>query len=339
MSHATELPDIIVTGRRIPSGIPPFFDFPSSRGGSTTRGGGTSTAFVPPILPTIIEEIIVTAPRPVPVSPLAPSLLTRFNLASFLAVLGGTLFAEILRDISQADLDESLRRFKAVGKRPKSDTPVLTIQPEVLDVVTVTARRLQPRTLFPSQLLVRAPQVIFTEQIDFREMVVMTPFFLPETAPAAPTVPGPVRVPLPLGIPLPVTLPLGLPLPFALPAAQPLGDPVSQPLADPVALPFAQPLADPLADPLAQPFAQPVVGPKVFTPVLTAPQPVGVPSPLAQPTFDIAGQVCPPCTKVDEQPEEPRLECFKKLVKESIFPQFDESFNWTEIDCFTGQEL
>jgi hypothetical protein len=63
-----------------------------------------------------------------------------------------------------------------------------------------------------------------------------------------------------------------------------------------------------------------------------------VPFALPQPSTRVPTQAdrCPPC---QEELPEPRDACFKKLVKEGITPDLDESFNWVEIDCFTGREL
>ncbi|MCP5092857.1 MAG: hypothetical protein GY949_18240 [Gammaproteobacteria bacterium] len=55
--------------------------------------------------------------------------------------------------------------------------------------------------------------------------------------------------------------------------------------------------------------------------------------PLQQPTRD---RRCPPC---EEEELEPRTECFKKLVIEKTLPDQDETFNWIEVDCFTGKEI
>lgn len=59
----------------------------------------------------------------------------------------------------------------------------------------------------------------------------------------------------------------------------------------------------------------------------------------AQPMAQAAPQSQRRCKPCPEERDDPRTQCFKKLVFESELPSQDESFDWAEIDCFTGREL
>lgn len=132
----------------------------------------------------------------------------------------------------------------------------------------------------------------------------------PTPAPTPKPAPAPRRVPRPT--PTPRRVPFGIPLPFRFPAPRPISAPSPVPLT-PVG-PGRVDLPSTIEDPTS--FAAP-------QPFTSTPQDVSR---------------CPPC-KAEEEPDTPRTECFKKLVKENVFPSQDEVFNWVEIDCFTGREL
>lgn len=183
----------------------------------------------------------------------------------------------------------------------------------------------------------------------------------PTTPPGTPMVPVPVDLPtgdpvtapapapLPAPIPAPVVSPPTLPVPGTKPAPTarpgtppspaptPLPSPSPRPRVVPrgVPAPFLIPFAVPSPSPR---FATPTFDPTPITPQLPDPidltsfDPTALPFRIPTPT-----NRCPPCDKEDL--DEPRTECFKKLVKEGLFPSQDEVFNWIEIDCLTGSEL
>ena len=136
--------------------------------------------------------------------------------------------------------------------------------------------------------------------------------------------------------------------------------------APPLTVPAPRPaIAPPLVFPFVSPEIRPGLAPQIQTSPLTSPQASPLPStqpgvsaqpvpatrpitrtttqarmqPLAQMQPALGGSgVCPPC-RDEKETKEPRTECYKKLVKESFLPELDETYNWVEIDCFTGREL
>ncbi len=154
---------------------------------------------------------------------------------------------------------------------------------------------------------------------------------LPDVPTTVPTIPAPT-LPETLPAPAPATTPRTPTRPATLPRAPTL--PAGLPLPAPVLLPFSLPR------PSIRPFVRPArpTLPDLPTDVdpistLTPFEPLALPSPVQVPTR------CGPCRDPAEEREDPRTECFKKLVKESRFPSLDESFNWVEISCETGKEL
>lgn len=149
-----------------------------------------------------------------------------------------------------------------------------------------------------------------------------------------------IEIPAPEPVSKPETRPAPTPTPIPAPGTRtPPGTRPGTPTS-PFTFPFSLPIASPFASP------RPALRPTPLTPV--GPGRVDLPDLVEDPTFTLTpqpfGQVptqtseCPPCTKEDVE-EEPRTECFKKLVKERVLPSQDESFDWVEIDCFTGREL
>lgn len=88
-----------------------------------------------------IPEIVVTAKRSAGVL----SFAERFNIATALATIGGTLAARISDDLSQARLDALGFEMTQEDFQRTGDTPTGTIDPEVIDEITVRARRPFPR--------------------------------------------------------------------------------------------------------------------------------------------------------------------------------------------------
>lgn len=284
--------------------------------------------------PATIEEIIVTASRPaLPIGMFG-------GLLAGAAVIG----AEIARELSQQRLDESFRAFQNVQPRTP-DSPVATIEPEVIDEIIVTARRpiLRPG-LLPTGFSFLSPDA------DPFEMETITPRFFPETpqipeiSPQFPEIFPEIPQPRPT-----ISPQIAPPRPQILPEIRPeIGDAPDTfafPLATPLPLPSPLPLPQPFPDVTPQPFAPPAPAP--LTPV--SPGLVGFPNPMqfaqpfaqTDPNFDTKTRKCKPPvkTKQKKKREKPRTKCFKKLVKEARFKKNDKSFNWVAIDCRTGKEI
>lgn len=278
----------------------------------------------------VIDEIIVTAPRPVLPIGLFGGLLAGA------AVIG----AEIARELSQQRLDESFRAFQNVQPRTP-DSPVATIEPDVIDEIIVTARRpiLRPGIL-PTGFSFLSPDA------DPFEMETITPRFFPDTpqipeiSPQFPEIAPEIPQPRPTIAPQ-----IAPPRPQIRPDIRPDIREAPDILPQPLATPQPLPIPTPFPDVLPQPFAPPA--PVPLTPVspglLGFPNPFQFAQPFAQPdpNFDTRTKKCkaPVKTKCKKKKEKPRTKCFKKLVKEARFKKNDKSFNWVAIDCSTGKEL
>lgn len=337
---AEVIEEIIVRGRRSGGGQepppprrPPAPRRPVPVGGS--RGSGELRGFVPPATLPIIEEIIVTAPRTQTLVSGARIGSAGFTLAGFFAVVGGYTLAAIIDKLGDQLLTRSLRESEPIFK-PSLDTPLRVIEPPPMFELIVKGVK--------SLLLPPLPIFISPDADPFR-MIPIEPVRLPEriTAPA----PG-VLAPAPLEIPAPSVRPLEIPSPsprpFALPFDFPVPLPRSLPLTSPQprALPFAQPIALPFAQPFTQPQTRPIASPGSRTAPRAIPLPRATPfaDPLPMPQPRQLGN-CPPCKKDKEQDEreEDRANCFRKLVKEGLRPDLDQEFEWAEIDCITGKEI
>ena len=301
--------------------------------------GGGGRAFLPPVLPLviteIIEEVTVTAPK-----------VAKVPLGGIGGVLTGLAMigAEMAREFSQQRLDEAYRVFQDVQPRPK-DSPVKTIEPEVIPEIVVTARR-----PFPGPVRIPQDYSFIGPDTDPFVMVPISPRFMPTQPAAVPDIAVPQPI-LPEIQPLPLDIPLPLPTiqPLPLPTIQPFPGPgtivaplpQAQPQPSPLPLPLPQPLPLPLPDILPQPFAPPAPVPLTPTsPVgVSFPFPFATPLPLTQPRLATPSKKCPPCKKQKEKKEKKRTECWKKLVKEGITAKQDKEFRWVPIDCRTGREL
>ena len=295
--------------------------------GSPEQGRG-------PGLPGVIDEIIVTAPRP------TKTPIPRTGLAGIIATGVGFVAAEFLREISQQKLDEA--GFLAVQPvKAKPDTPVVPMPAPPIPEITVTEKRgsfLQ--TIRQRFALPPIPQ-FFPREFD------PDPFIMQPIGPA-PVIPRPevqpdVAIPQPRPVELPTRPPASVPVRPPSVVPMPIPTPTARPIATPrprtgTPLPIGAPQTRPVTvprprlDPRTRP--RPLTDPR--TTVLPLPSPLPLPKPRGRPDR------CPPCPKpkkCKKDRDKPRTECFKKLVKEGLLPRDDETFNWVEIDCFTGREL
>ncbi len=298
-------------------------------------------AFVSPGVPLVIEEIIATAARPAAAATIGGAALTGGGLwlAGMLGV-GLTLKAAVDSaldthfDNLYRDLEAKQKKSDAATKRAAQDATLATIATPSDDVPpqTETAPQVAPIPVLPN------PDVDPWVMVPLRPAVPLpTPnvVTVPDVAPLRPTVPEP----LPLGVPLPLPLMVPLPTPATIP--QPSLRPFVLPVADPLPVALPLPLGSPVPSPLPQPFAQPIASPltRVDPTVLGSPQPDPVAQPFAQPEMKPDLAQCPPCVDKKQEREDPRAACFKKLVKEGLYPSLDTEFEWVEIDCVTGREL
>ena len=303
-----------------------------------------------PVLTPVVEEIIVSATRPA--SQTIGSRLglgVRGGLAGFFAIVGGLFIEAVLRKLADQLQDEAVREFESIQPRVLPDTPVQTIDEIIVRGVPTPPRRPPHPEFRPGE-----------------------PFFEPLFPPGAP--PGlPGRVPDPLDDPLefpeifprPTVLPgepVVIPQPFQPPATRPLGDPFRFVVGDPFPFTIGDPfpltefVPAPVGLPSPTPGGRPIPVPVLFP--IGDPLPLSVPSFRDQPTLpptaspftftspspvpqpELAQQGCPKCPEPEEDPDEvERDECFKKLVKEGVTPNLDETFNWVRIDCFSGAEI
>lgn len=346
MPEQTRIPRIDVVGRRLrgfgPNPFGLFIGRPGAEGGvfgGGSRGdpGGTgprSDAFRSPGLPGVIDEIIVTAPRP-------GTTVARTGLAGIIGLGVGFVAAEFLRQISQDRLDE-IGRLAVEPVQPKPDTPVVVEPaPAPLPEVVVTAKRLAAVREF-----VLPPLPTFTPFRDLPDPFILQPIGpgptlpQPKVTPDVVTIPtpAPFRVPSP-GAPLPLRRPLVVPLPIPTFAPLPRTPVAPAPFAVPVPVPTPtpQPITQPVPFPRTQPQPRDRTRPLTGTRTGVLPSPLG--RPLASPQPRVAG--CPPCPKPRKKKDEQKLrdKCWKKLVKEGPTADLDEEFQWTEIDCLTGREL
>ena len=277
-----------------------------------------------PGLPGVIEEIIVTAPR---------TSRAATGLAGIVAMAGGFIASKFLEEISQQRLEESFAALMAPDAFRPGDTPVIVTEPVTPEIV-VTAKRVPLRQRFA---LPPMPQ-FFPRELDPDPFTMqpITPREFPrpevDVDVAVPQPEVPTREPLTVPLRPPGLVPMPLPTRTTSPRPAPLPRPVADPLPGVQPTPGTQPVPFPGVRPLPDSPVSPLTG--LDTGLL--PSPLGLPQPMPEPRGD-----CPPCPRCEdkEEQEEMRDECWKKLVKEGLFPSLDESFDWVEIDCLTGREL
>jgi len=357
------LDEIIVRGTRRRFGRDPDLWLP--RGGSLITGGTfglgpggvgernpsidlPTGAFVPPVLPGPITEIIVKGK--VPARPSfgfgKPATL---GPAALFALVGGLLIREILEERGQAMVDKALAETLARKPRKKRDTAVIVQQPQLIPEIRVTAKRRQfVRALqrIPQPLPLITPDADPFVLIPFLPRVLPAPVAVPDPMVAPPTIPQPQRTPA--NVPtrfLPLTIPTFVPLRTS-PLVSPERRVAPAPQVSPQ--PATSPLPAPGISPAVAPSAQPAT--RRQTQRLTSTQSSLLQSLRRQlsqrgqtATQSLAAAqgkcVCPKAKKCEKEKEKPRDKCYRKLVKERLLPSMDTSYEWAEIDCITGREL
>ena len=292
-------------------------------------------AFVSPGVPPAIQRALGAVPT-VPPAGGAGATAARVTLGGLGAIIGaaaGFIAAEFLRTISQQRLEESFAALLAPDPFVPGDTPLIVERPQPIEEIVVTATRLEQLRALSPLTLPPLPQF----QNPDPDFVVIQPF-IPAVQPR-PTLPD-VEISTP-------TLPEISPRPqVEIPQRSPFVIPLTQPVLDPATRPQTEPRVapSPATRPLTEPQPRVVPLPRTRGVPRTAPRPRTLPrtrtlpSPFAQPGR--RPDRCPPCPKKKpEEDEKPRTRCFKKLVKEGLFPDLDQEFEWVQIDCLTGREI
>jgi hypothetical protein len=355
----SEIEEIVVVGKRPGSGRSRDFSGPSDVIITQAEGGGSGPSRVrdtvgaflaPAAVPQVIEEIIVTAPKPTAPAtvPAGPGLMSRLGIAGIVGTVLGLTTKEILDEISEQRLEEAYSELMAPDAFVPADTPVEPMpQPEPIPEIIVTAPRLRTISRY---IRLPMPQ-FFPREFEFDPWVMqpIVPRTMPETRPdviVAPDFPNPV---IPEVAPtLPAVAPTTFPAQVTTPETEIF--PNVRPDLAPSTLP--QPDVQPLPLPQPQPQPTPDTSPDTSTNPLTGVQPsvgtfaqVGTglgtsffPFAVVQPEAQAKAQRCPPC-KDKKKREKPRKECWKKMVKEGLYSSWDEEYQWVPIDCITGREI
>lgn len=156
------IPEIVVTAKKKKRTLPANLywmlgAFPLQQSESTLLTRTIPTAFerlmaqnVPtaferlmaqPVRAKVMEEIIVTAPKPA----VALSALQRLNIFATLSSILGTLGAETAREISQQQQDEAYRWLMAERHLRRPDSPLKTKpKPQPIPEIVVTGKRPAP---------------------------------------------------------------------------------------------------------------------------------------------------------------------------------------------------
>jgi len=255
----------------------------------------------------IIDEIIVKAKR-IPKPPIG--FVRAFaGPALFAADVG----ARIVDQISRQRLDE-IGRIATLTDPAKPDTPVATIQPEVIPEIVVTAKRPAP-TRPPSRLLLPADSGFIGD---------------PRVRLGA----GRPRLVSTVSVPKPTLPTKKKPLISSLPAFP--GEPLT--LVPPQSTSRPAVTTRPQTIPRSRLLGIGSGGTPTVIPGLTGVGAGGVPLPQTSPVR-VASGFCPPCPKAKKKKETKRRKCYKKLVEERRNKSSDKEFRWTRIDCDTGREL
>lgn len=362
MPDQPPIPEIIVPGRR-PEPLPPDFYAPNIPAGpGFSRYGGYSgqnirywQSFVPPVLATPIEEIVVTASRSsqIPAATSSAGWGSLRLLGWIGAAIGGIAWLDHYARQVQREEDETrdkIRRDREIAQMAEQMSSQVT-------VVGFAPPEKSPYVLPPLPLPLIEPGAD-----PFRMIPIMPPMPQKEFAPApvpgveiapveSPQVPRPYRPARRPGL-LPELLPLRTPGPMFVPRIVPSTTPGTSPAPSisPSTAPSPAPAGSPLTwiSPQLSPAPSTSSSPQVSSFGMSSPSTIGrtttqtqrltqtEPMELSLPDLQAGTTNCPPCEK---DPPEPRQECWKKLVKEHMYPEFDESYDWVRIDCLTGREL
>lgn len=258
-----------------------------------------------------IEEIVVKGKRSKALK--AATRASRFNVLGLATFLGGALASELAREVSQRRLEDTFSRVMQDPK-PKPDTPVRVKEPEPIDEIIVRGkRRSAPARPGLWTLPTFAPTQTF-DMTGFQQDMMPKP--AQPSAPAAPKISKP-SVKKPSKTP---ALPAVLLFPGTITSQRPKRR--AKPKTSPRS--FLLGIGSPgtgFRDPL--------------TPNLTGGNAPGVPLTVSSP---VRSGTCAPCPS-RKRKNDKRKRCYRKLVKEGLYPSRDKSYKWAEIDCLTGKEI
>lgn len=359
--------EIIVKGRQ-PVRAPPPFRFPSGpvRPGPGAREPAEPAvpppskgpeAFLPPVAPAPIPEIVVTAQRRATVRAVATRAVSWGSW--FLA--GGVALFELdrYRRRLQFEKDEESKRDaeKRRARRLASESVQTTI-PEII------VRGKRPKAFAPSPYVLPPLPQIFPREVDPdpfimepiipRELPIKPPTRTPDietpTIPAQPPSRIPTRIPtrtLPRVRPGRRTTPKPEIRPDFAPEIRPDLRPAPAPEVAPRPAVAPQPAVNPFANPLVSPgiSTSPLVSPanqlltRLSRRMATSQRTRQALRTQAQAAADRKLKNCKPCKPCKKDKDKPRKECWRKLVKEARLPSQDTEYPWVPIDCDTGREI
>ena len=353
------LPEVRVKARRRGSGPSRLFEnmlrgwnVITGRGyGGDQLPPGAVIAFVAPPLATPIDEIVVTAKAAsdLPKSPAVQTFQTARaarGLGWLGAIAGGIYALDWYAKRVQREEDEARAKYLR-------DAELQRLAEQMSVDVTVTARR-------PAESVYTLPPLPQFQKPDpdfevLRPIIITEPAAAPATLPeveiAPITAPAiqpsiPAVAPRPGVLPelLPYVSPVEMPLPGTVPEISPTTQPARRvrPSTEPLVSPQPSTAPSPSTSPQVQPFTstQPATQRRTSTRQqtrrLTRRQREVLPLAEAMGNLQNASRYCKPC---DEEKDKPRTQCWKKLVKEHMYPELDEEYEWVRIDCLTGREL
>lgn len=248
-------------------------------------------------------------------------------------MLGAEVFGAVINREQQRRIDEAIRILEEElqRQRQKRADAQQPREVEIPDDATTPRPNLPP--LEPVIDIPRLPPGQIPTRVPLPD-IGLPPITLPlPGAPdivITPSIPRPT-VPRPVISPVPGQVPVSNPVQPLTPGIRPFNPLAPRPVTSPI------PGLSPAATPNLVPTSDPVP--------LTPSNPgnvgsigIGTASQIAAlPGLNLAN--CPQPQRRCKEDDTPRSQCFKKLVKEGITADLDESFNWTEIDCLTGKEL
>lgn len=328
--------EIVVVGRRtkIEPGPLPYYVTPGGSTRTRSEREGLSRAFLAPAATPALEEIIVTASRKGTVRIAAGRAAAAFGW--MFGALIGVYELDRYRQQIEREADEKSKREAELQRQRR-----LANEQPLPEIVVTAPRALQVQAA-PSPYYVPQVQPLITPDVDPGVMVPFLPQPMPqpEVLPSVPEVEiAPVPAPViprvqPATAPRPGVLPQFLP--YATPYPMPIPGVMPRPATTPQPSRRVQPQPRPMTQPAARPGSQ--VNPAIRTGTLTRTQSGTLSLPQISEEGITQQSECPPCAK-DEEREKPRSQCWRKLVKEGLYPSMDTEYQWVEIDCFTQREL
>jgi len=254
-----------------------------------------------------IEEIIVTGVK-------QPKTFGRLlGPVGAGALLLGDIGAKLADQISQRKLDEA-GRLATRTIPPKPDTPVATIQPEVIPEIVVTAKQPRPRPAIGLTGFVGGMLGLYSEPIG------KLPVGARVSEPASPRIAPPKRPKKPTTIGVsadPLTR-----IPFDMVGSEPRFSRTREPAP----IPRSRLLGIGTGQPKSIPGINAgLTGANVFA--------------LPLPQTQTRSAICAPCPRAKRKKRQRRTKCYRQLVKQGRYASRDKTSKWAQIDCDTGKTI